>query len=434
MIRRPPRSTLFPYTTLFRSLSSDNWKTMPGKERNVLFEYAYLFREKLLSIFKKDGISGDEYAVASALLLGYKEALAPEIISSYASAGAMHVLAVSGLHVGIIYLVLNGLLFFLVKIKHGNTIKAILLILFLWAYALLTGLSPSVIRAVTMFSFIIIGKMLYKNTNIYNTLGVSAFLLLLINPFLIVEVGFQLSYLAVFGIVLIFPKLYELWNMDYLICNFYSFGWLADKIWAIICISIAAQIATFPLGLLYFHQFPNYFIFSNLIVIPLATVIIYLGILVLLTSPVGWLSGAIAKALIFIINFLNNSVVFIEQLPYSVTQGISISIFETWIIYLLIASMLTYFMIVRVKYLNFGLFFLIVLLSFQVFESDLERGRNRLIVYNVNKCTAIEFVSGKQSYFIADSSLTDDQSKLLFHIKHNWWDMEIGRASCRERV
>lgn len=397
-------------------IRSGDWSVLSKDGGNTILRYANSLRKKLLNIFRENNIEGEEFAVASALILGYKDELDIELKRAYASAGAMHVLAVSGLHVGIIYLIFNSLLSFLNKFKYGNIIKAVLLILFLWFYAVLTGLSPSVMRAATMFSFIIVGKGLHRYTNIYNTLAVSAFLLLLINPYLIVEVGFQLSYLAVTGIVLIQPRIYHLWETD---------NWLLDKIWAIITISIAAQIATFPLALLYFHQFPNYFIFSNLIVIPMAVVIIYLGIGIFLSSPLSWLSGILAMVLNGVIVFLNSCVKFIEQLPYSITQGISISILETWFIYLMIGYLLTFFMINHVRYLKYGLALIIILLGFQVVEGYKEANQRKLIVYNVSKTSAYDFIDGRVHLLLTDSSLINDENKLLFHIRHNWWDMGI---------
>ncbi|MFH1321799.1 MAG: ComEC/Rec2 family competence protein [Bacteroidota bacterium] len=411
-------------------INSDNWRLLNKGIGNPVLKYAHSLRNKLLNVFRNNKVEGEEFAVASALILGYKDDLDTELKRAYSSAGAMHVLAVSGLHVGIIYLFMNSLLFFFSRVKYGNIIKAVVLILFLWAYAVLTGLSPSVMRATTMFSFIIFGKIINRYTNIYNTLCASAFLLLLINPFLIVEVGFQLSYAAVFGIILIQPKLYHLptrnsidtrgWEPD--IPYIPGAGWLLDKIWAIITVSIAAQIATFPLGLLYFHQFPNYFIFSNLIVIPMAVVIIYLGIFLFILSPVSWLSGAMAKAFTASIAFLNGSVKYIEQFPYSLTQGISITILETWLIYILIAFILAFFMINQMKYLRYGLLFFAVFLVFQSAENYREEMQRKFIVYNIAQTSAYDFINGKQNLLIADSSLINNKNKLLFHIKHYWWD------------
>ena len=210
-----------------------------------------------------NGVEGKQLKVASALLLGYRENLDKELVKSYASAGAMHVLAVSGLHVGILYLLLTRIFSFLKKVKkvkNGKFILTILIVSFLWFYAIMTGLSASVMRATTMFSFIVIGnELLNRKTSIYNTLAVSAIILMIINPFIVYQVGFQLSYVAVVGIVYLQPKLNRL---------FYSRYKLVRGVWAITCVSLAAQIATFPLSLHYFHQFSTYFFISNLIVIP----------------------------------------------------------------------------------------------------------------------------------------------------------------------
>jgi len=173
-------------------------------------QFAFDARQNLLNILRNHLKIDKNYAVGSALILGHKDELEQDILKTYASAGAMHVLAVSGLHVGIIFLMLNYVFKGLENIKkYGRLFKAILLIVALWIYAFITGLSPSVLRAATMFSFIVIGQSTYRSTNIYNTLSASAFLLILINPFIITQVGFQLSYLAVIGIVYLQPRLYQ---------------------------------------------------------------------------------------------------------------------------------------------------------------------------------------------------------------------------------
>ncbi|MFQ5335378.1 MAG: ComEC/Rec2 family competence protein, partial [Flavobacteriales bacterium] len=270
-----------------------------GKNRgSAVYYHAQHLRQACLEVFSDHGLQGDEYAVASALILGYKDALDDQIRHSFASAGAMHVLAVSGLHVGIIFLVLKSLLGFLERLKYGVFIKTFIMLSGLWFYAALTGFSPSVMRATTMFSFILIGKAMNRTAVIYNTLAASAFALLLFNPFLIMEVGFQLSYLAVVGIVFIQPRLYHIWHPKL---------WIIDKIWAITTVSLAAQIATFPLGLLYFHQFPNYFLFSNLIVIPMAAVILYNGMLVLALSFSDILCHWASVVLSAFVHFLNTA-------------------------------------------------------------------------------------------------------------------------------
>ena len=248
-----------------------------------------------------------------------KDELDFEVKQAYAAAGAMHVLAVSGLHVGIIFLILNTLLAILDTSKKGRIVKAIILLISLWSYAMITGLSPSVLRAATMFSFVIMGTVLNRSSSIYNTLAASAFFILIINPNLLFEVGFQLSYVAVLGIVYLQPLIYK---------RIYTRWWLLDKVWAITAVSIAAQIATLPLTLFYFNQFPVYFMLSNLLVIPSAAVILILGILLFIASPIPFISESIGWVLNKFIEGLNFGIKEIEVLPNSLIEGLSINVLE----------------------------------------------------------------------------------------------------------
>jgi competence protein ComEC len=397
-------------------LSKNSWQPLHLNAGNVIIAKSIQLRDYFLDIFRKYKIEGDEFAVGSALILGYEDKLDPAIISAYSGSGALHVLSVSGLHIAIIYLVFLKLLFFLDRYKNGRVIKALLLVLMLWFYSCLTGLSPSVMRAATMFSFIIIGKALYRYTNIYNTLAASAFLLLLIDPFLVMEVGFQLSYLAVLGIVMLQPGIYDLWKTN---------NWLLNQVWSVTAVSIAAQVATFPLGLLYFHQFPNYFLLSNLVVIPISGLILYVGILLLVLAKVPFLGMAIAWFLSFLLKLLNASVVFFEKAPFSLIQGVSISIAETWLIYLSISGIFLFFLLKQNRYLFGSVMLFIVLLIYQVIERNKETQHNRLIVYSIKSKSAIDLVDGKRNYFLADSDLVNDKSAMLFHVYHNWWELGI---------
>ncbi len=329
----------------------------------------------------------------------------------FAGAGAMHILCVSGLHVGIIYVILNSLLLFLNKRKGGRILKVFLLLTLIWFYALITGFSPSVLRASTMFSFVILGGLIKRKVNIYNSLAASAFFLLIIDPYMITQVGFQLSYMAVFGIVWLYKPIYQL-----MIPN----NWMLDKIWQISVVSITATLATFPLSIYYFHQFPNLFLITNLIAIPSAMLIIYTGILVLLTSFVPFVSILFAKLLTAILWILNTSVQFIEGLPYSTIQGIYINKIELIGIILLIVS-LAYFLFDRRKNYLFVSLSLFILLMIS-FNTRLYKNlhQQKIIVYNINRATAIEFRENKTSVMLIDSTLLQDPSKIDYHIRNNW--------------
>ena len=206
-------------------------------------------------------------------MFGYKEDLDDEWLEAFSKTGTIHVLAVSGLHVGIIYLLLSGIL--LMRRSNGRSLKlkSAVILLCLFAYCLLTGFAPSVSRASIMFGVVIVAKAFQRRSNIYNTLSFACFLLLVVSPYNLYNVGFQFSFLAVVGIVY-YTDTFRKWVP--------VSSYLGDKVVTLLSVSVAAQITTFPIGLYYFHQYPNLFMISNLIVIPCITVILYLGILFLL--------------------------------------------------------------------------------------------------------------------------------------------------------
>jgi competence protein ComEC len=250
-------------------LKSGDWELLQVKEDNIFFSTIYKMREYFLSILSTYVRDRNQFAVASAIMLGYNDYMNGDITRAYASSGALHVLSVSGLHVGIMFFMLNVLLKFMDNRGRKLEItKSVSIILFIWLYACLTGLSPSVLRSAMMFSLIQSGTLLKRHVNTFNIVFGSAVVLMLFNPFIVTEVGFRLSYLAVLGIIYLQPKIYSLWAFK---------NWFLDKAWMIVAVSLAAQIATFPLSLLYFHQFPNLFLISNLVVIPVSNLILFLG-------------------------------------------------------------------------------------------------------------------------------------------------------------
>ncbi|TYB79200.1 ComEC/Rec2 family competence protein [Bizionia myxarmorum] len=241
--------------------------------KHSIYGYADYVRQTLNQKLKKYEFEPSELAVINALLLGQRQDIDASLYTDYVNAGAIHILAISGLHIGIILLILQGLLKPLVFAKNGHYIKAIIILIILWTYAVIAGLSPSILRAVTMFSVITVGMYLKRPYNIYNTLAISAFVLLICNPMLLFEVGFQLSYLAVIGIVAIHPLLYNKLKTRF---------WLPNKIISLICLSLAAQLGVFPLSIFYFHQFPGLFLLTNVVIIPLLGLILGYGLIVFL--------------------------------------------------------------------------------------------------------------------------------------------------------
>lgn len=325
-----------------------------GLEENSLLSYAWGIREELIYNLKKHNFGKDELAVFQALILGQRRDISDNLYKNYAAAGAIHILAISGLHIGILLLILNFLLKPLQRFKFGKYIKPLLLILLLWSFALLTGFSPSVVRAVSMFSFIAIGLQLKRKTSLLNSLFLSLFVILLINPYYIFQVGFQLSYLAVFSIIMFQPLIYKLFTPSIKVI---------DYLWKLTSVSLAAQIGVIPLGLYYFHQFPGLFLLSNLVVLPFLGVILATGILVIILASVNLLPRFVGDFFNSILKILNVFIEWIGGIDSFVFSGIDLNLFQSLCLYMILLGI-----IICLRKVNFYrlCFILISILVFQV--------------------------------------------------------------------
>ncbi|MBN2757821.1 MAG: ComEC family competence protein [Bacteroidales bacterium] len=386
-------------------LNNNQWKLLDKNKGNIVFEIAYYSRNKLLEIYKKNNISGDEFAILAALTLGVKDYLSDDIVESYSISGAMHILAVSGLHVGIIYIVLNNLLFFLRKKKSQIIIQSAIFIIVIWIFALITGLSPSVTRAATMLTFIIVGKASNRKPSTYNSLAISAFLILAVNPLSITYVGFQLSYLAVIAIVFFQPKIYNLLEIN---------NTLLDKIWQLTSVSIAAQIGTAAISIYYFHQFPVYFLLTNIIAIPAAFIIILMAISLLIFNFIPFISSIIALILTYTIKLLNFLTSSIENLPYSSITDISINNIELILFYIAIAYIIVFFLNKEKKYFIISLTFVIFSLLFYNYRYFNQLSQNKFIVFNVSGKSAIGIINNQKLNLFADSSFASNDKNLKY--------------------
>lgn len=375
--------------------------TLSNTHRNTLLTIALNIRTKLMSHYRDKGIDGDEYAVLGALTLGDQNYISNEVKSYFASSGAMHVLSVSGLHVGIIFIVLNLLFKPMDKNKKLRGAKVLLLIGFLWIYAFLTGLSPSVLRSTSMFSFLVIGENFNHRTNTYNTLAVSAFLLLLLNPLNLFDVGFQLSYLAVLSILFFQPRFSSLIKTNNVVSKY---------VWDMVTVSLAAQLGTSPVSIYYFNQFPSYFLLSNMIVVPAAAIILYLGMLFFALSFIPYLSDGIAILLKYLTTGLNYCVKTIETLPGSVIEGISISLLSVFLLYLFIASLSSFLMTKKGNQLILSLSTLVLLIILNI-VSDIESlKQQKLIIYNSRAIPLISYIDGKNHYYYSNSATLEKYS------------------------
>lgn len=369
-------------------VTSGSWVKTKESPKTSVFLLANKCRNYLLDIYKKHGISGQEYAVLAALALGYTDEIDLDLWESYSTSGVMHVLSVSGLHVGIIYAVLAFLFSFLNKSLQLRIIKSAVILMLLWCYAFITGLSPSVFRSTLMFSFVALGTISNRKPQIYNTIFMSAFLMLLINPDWLFSVSFQLSYTAVLSIVYFQPKLSRLLQIKNK-----PIKWA----WDLSAVSVAAQIGTTPLVLLYFQSFPNYFLLTNLIAIPATTFILYLAFTLLLFSFIPVLPSFIALLLKWILQGLNSFIIFTDRLPYA-TSVIGINHFQILLLFAIIILASYYFQkrnyFVLISVLCTFLIFLTI--GIQAKYNTLQS--QKLIVYESYRDTHINILNGNQNY------------------------------------
>ncbi|MFD2146803.1 ComEC/Rec2 family competence protein [Mucilaginibacter antarcticus] len=319
---------------------------------NPIIAYSLQFRQRLVNKLKRNMHDTTAIAVASTLILGYKANLSQEVLQAYSKTGTIHILSVSGGHVAIIYLLLNLIFSFLQRYRRGRMVKALLIILLIWAYVLLTGLSPAACRAAFMISFVIIGTTYSRYINILNILAVSACFMVLYNPFLLVDVGFQLSYLAVAGMVVLQPIVYNLINVNN--------KW-GDKFWVACSVSIAAQVITFPLSALYFHQFPIYFLISNLFILIPAEVILCTGALYLAIPQIPYISSSLAWVLESSILLMDKVLTAIEHAPFASVSKIWLNTVEYVLLSFLIICVFYFLFSKKKRVLGVGLVATLVL-------------------------------------------------------------------------
>lgn len=287
------------------------------------------FRTKIINNLKQSNFNSKELAVMIALLLGQQQDIDPETLQEYQLAGAVHILSVSGLHVGFIMLFISFLLKPIPNTSRNSYIKLLIVVLALWSYGILAGLAPSVVRSVTMFSFVAVGQHLHRSVNIYHSLLVSMLLILLWKPSFLFDVGFQLSYLALFFILWLQPLIADFWQPKNKIGRY---------IWDILTVSFAAQVGTLPLSIYYFHQFPGLFFVTNVLVLPLLGIIMVVGLTAVIMGCFGIVPQFVIVPLEMMIAFQNKCIGWVASLDAFVFKNIGFTTAMLWTSYLLIIT------------------------------------------------------------------------------------------------
>lgn len=402
------RYCLFKEITHQIYLQPEEFEILPGKKTKPLQKFIYTTRNKILEILRKNIRGPKEAGLAEALLIGYKDNLDQNLVQSYTNTGVVHIIAISGLHLGLIYWLLTFLFKPLKRKKKWKWLSGVFVITGIWLFALLAGAQPSVLRSALMFSFIVIGETMNRKTSVYNTLAVSAFVLLCINPYWLWDVGFQLSYAAVISIITFMRPVYN-W--------FYIKNKILDFIWKLNAVTIAAQVLTVPIGIYHFHQFPTLFILTNFIAVPFASVILIGEILLCILSvfpPLAFFTGKIISWLIW---FMNTYIERVETIPFSLWDRLQITLLQAFFLLLFATSIAWWLMEKNKKGLKIGISALLLFVLFRSYSFVIANNQQKIIVYNVPQKTAIDLVSGRNYFFIGDSDLLANDFARNFHLK-----------------
>ena len=382
-----------------------------------VMSYSVQVQKKLLDILKKHLPTPNEYATASALLLGAKSEMTDEVKNAYINTGSMHILAVSGMHIVLIFAGFEWLLSFY---KSGNRrwlfIKTLILIILVWFFTFITGAGASILRAAVMATCLAVGRLMRRQASVYNILGASAFILLVINPFMLFDVGFQLSYFAVVGIVVFYARLQKLVQTKYRVVNI---------IWDTVAVGLAAQLAVTPLSLYYFHQFPTYFWLSGILAVPVSSAALYAGIVLFFTDAIPYLGVWVGKIFYWSIWLMNWIIFSIQKLPYSLVNGIWLTTLGALLIYAAIIGISYAAFEKKLRLILYPLMSIFVLSCLNISALIKKQMQKQIIVYNIAGNTLIDCFDAATCYSIINKNDRDmaADKKITYAAQNHRWAM-----------
>jgi competence protein ComEC len=364
-------------------LAKGTWTLLPTKKSK---QYLQVLQQKISKRLQINITGKQEKAVAAALLIGYKQDIDSDLMKAYSNTGVIHVIAISGLHLGLIYGLLLSIFNWILNstIKKWTAPPTILLVL--WIFALLTGAGPSIVRAAVMFSFIVIASIVKQNSSILNALAASAFFLLLLHPFYLWDIGFQLSYAAVLSIVLYQKNIFD--------SLYFKYKWI-QACWQLNALTLSAQILTLPLVVYHFHQFPNYFLLSNFIVVPLSSIILYGCLFILPFGTIAYLGKALSVVTSLLISSMNWIIQKMNALPFATTSNLHINTAEVLLFFIIIVSVTLFIQSQKNKWCFYGLTALLLGCSIHNFNSIQEKSLTSLTVWFVPKTSKVTIRYGQ---------------------------------------
>ena len=390
-------------------LQSKDWVLLNDKNINWFRQFIFTSRAAILAVLQKNIPQGkDELGIAEALLIGYTNDLDKDLVQAYSNTGVVHIIAISGMHLALIYGLLVWLFAKIPFINKSKITQVVLILSCLWLFALLTGAAASVLRSAVMFTFIAVGKNLSKQSSIYNSLAGSAFVMLCYNPYFLWDVGFQLSYLAVVGIIIFQKSIYN-W--------FYIKNKLLNEIWKLMAISLAAQVLTFPVCIYYFHQFPNLFLITNIVAVPLSGVILFTEIGLVAFSWIPFVGTYLGKIVGWMVWVMNSIILKVSQISFAVWDNIPSTIATTWLLYAVVIGIGMWLLNKNKKAFRLAIVCLFAFVLLQAYGNWQIKKQQKIIVYNVPQHQAIDFITGNNYHFLGDSILLQDGVLQNFHLK-----------------
>ena len=391
-------------------IAADHWQWIGHNERLTQDKFAKT-KDYLKEKYEKLGFKGDELAILSALTIGEKEELSEEIKEVYSVSGASHVLAISGLHIGLLYAVLWILLTPMRRKKYLKLLSVLLILIILWSFAALTGFPASVVRSVTMFSLIALSSLTQERPHTINTLASAAFVMLLFQPLWLFEIGFQMSFAAVLAIVTLNPFFSSLWPTK---------NKFLSRFRDLLSVSIAAQIGVAPIVAFYFHRFSVFFILANLWAIPMVTLVMYMTILMFVLSPFLAIQQVVAFCVNRLIHWQDIGLDYISQLPYASIDRVWITIEEIVGFYIVIWLFYRFFKKRTAHHTLWALGSLFCLLFTHLGLSIYNKLSPSILFYNVRGCPAVHLVSDTRNSWIGTTDSLPNLGTLMSQANPYW--------------
>jgi competence protein ComEC len=388
-------------------LTQRDYRLFDTKMTSALRVVVNTSKDRTLKILQRHIKGPIETGLAEALLIGYKNDLDKTLVQSYSKTGVVHIIAISGLHLGVIYWLLSVFLMPLKRIKMLAWLRPFLILTCLWLFTLIAGAQASILRSAIMFSCIVMADIFGRRSSVYNSMAVAAFLLLCINPYWLWDIGFQFSFAAVFSILIFMKPIYE--SVEFK-------NKILDVFWKATSVTLAAQILATPICIFHFHQFPVLFLVSNFIAIPLSSVILLTEIFLCCFHWVPGLGHALGVVITQMIRWMNDFVSAVEKIPFSSWSGLYITSFQAWILAVTIVSAVVFLIKPKFSHLMVSLASFMIFTCIRTYDF-IHAGKQKIvIIYNIKGSTAIDFIENRGCYFLGYGPLLNDQQHFNFNI------------------